>query len=122
MGRAIAVLIDHELARVAEAAGDDSSVLTQQMSERLAKRETDLANREKAATVAEERLRTRTVQLRRWETVLRTLVRRVHSASRLPLQSDDPKVGRNDRCPCGSGLKYKYCHGLTGQPPNVVPR
>jgi preprotein translocase subunit SecA len=22
-----------------------------------------------------------------------------------------PKVGRNDMCPCGSGKKYKYCHG-----------
>ncbi len=22
-----------------------------------------------------------------------------------------PKVGRNDSCPCGSGQKYKYCHG-----------
>jgi preprotein translocase subunit SecA len=22
-----------------------------------------------------------------------------------------PKVGRNDPCPCGSGKKYKYCHG-----------
>ncbi len=22
-----------------------------------------------------------------------------------------PKVGRNDLCPCGSGKKYKYCHG-----------
>jgi hypothetical protein len=22
-----------------------------------------------------------------------------------------PKVGRNDRCPCGSGLKFKRCHG-----------
>ena len=22
-----------------------------------------------------------------------------------------PKVGRNDQCPCGSGLKYKKCHG-----------
>lgn len=21
------------------------------------------------------------------------------------------KVGRNDPCPCGSGLKYKLCHG-----------
>jgi preprotein translocase subunit SecA len=21
------------------------------------------------------------------------------------------KVGRNDVCPCGSGKKYKYCHG-----------
>jgi preprotein translocase subunit SecA len=23
----------------------------------------------------------------------------------------DPKVGRNDPCPCGSGKKYKHCHG-----------
>ena len=23
------------------------------------------------------------------------------------------KVGRNDRCPCGSGKKYKKCHGAT---------
>ena len=22
-----------------------------------------------------------------------------------------PRVGRNDPCPCGSGLKYKACHG-----------
>ena len=22
-----------------------------------------------------------------------------------------PKVGRNDPCPCGSGKKYKQCHG-----------
>ena len=21
------------------------------------------------------------------------------------------KIGRNEKCPCGSGLKYKYCHG-----------
>ena len=24
----------------------------------------------------------------------------------------DKKVGRNDPCPCGSGKKYKQCHGL----------
>jgi len=23
----------------------------------------------------------------------------------------DKKVGRNDPCPCGSGKKYKHCHG-----------
>jgi len=22
-----------------------------------------------------------------------------------------PKVGRNEPCPCGSGRKYKNCHG-----------
>src|SRR5690606_6690665 len=24
----------------------------------------------------------------------------------------DEKVGRNDPCPCGSGKKYKKCHGV----------
>ena len=28
-----------------------------------------------------------------------------------PMQRDQPKVGRNDPCPCGSGKKYKQCHG-----------
>jgi preprotein translocase SecA subunit len=27
------------------------------------------------------------------------------------LKRELPKVGRNDPCPCGSGKKYKYCHG-----------
>ncbi|WP_285301867.1 preprotein translocase subunit SecA [Stenotrophomonas maltophilia group sp. Smal13] len=26
-------------------------------------------------------------------------------------QRDEPKIGRNDPCPCGSGKKYKHCHG-----------
>ncbi|MGO8694903.1 MAG: YchJ family protein [Rectinemataceae bacterium] len=29
---------------------------------------------------------------------------------------EGPKVGRNDPCPCGSGKKYKKCHGA----PNAV--
>jgi preprotein translocase subunit SecA len=28
-----------------------------------------------------------------------------------PFKRDTPKVGRNDPCPCGSGKKYKKCHG-----------
>ncbi len=30
---------------------------------------------------------------------------------RQPFKRDIPKVGRNDPCPCGSGKKYKKCHG-----------
>lgn len=30
---------------------------------------------------------------------------------RVPTQSAKHKVGRNDPCPCGSGKKYKKCHG-----------
>jgi preprotein translocase subunit SecA len=35
-------------------------------------------------------------------------------ADKAPATSIDPglpKVGRNDPCPCGSGKKYKKCHG-----------
>jgi preprotein translocase subunit SecA len=28
-----------------------------------------------------------------------------------PIVRDQPKVGRNEPCPCGSGKKYKKCHG-----------
>ena len=28
-----------------------------------------------------------------------------------PFTRVGPKVGRNDACPCGSGKKYKHCHG-----------
>ncbi|WP_372526162.1 UPF0149 family protein [Piscinibacter sp.] len=27
------------------------------------------------------------------------------------VKRETPKVGRNDPCPCGSGKKYKHCHG-----------
>jgi uncharacterized protein YchJ len=28
-----------------------------------------------------------------------------------PFVREQPKIGRNDPCPCGSGKKYKKCHG-----------
>lgn len=30
-----------------------------------------------------------------------------------PVRSE-PKIGRNEPCPCGSGKKYKHCHGQVG--------
>ncbi len=33
------------------------------------------------------------------------------------------KIGRNDQCPCGSGMKYKKCHGISSSHvPIVQPR
>lgn len=29
----------------------------------------------------------------------------------IPIKRTTPKIGRNDPCPCGSGRKYKQCHG-----------
>jgi len=30
---------------------------------------------------------------------------------KVTIKRDTPKVGRNDPCPCGSGKKFKHCHG-----------
>ncbi|ADE30112.1 preprotein translocase subunit SecA [Rickettsia prowazekii] len=47
------------------------------------------------------------------ETYLKPVVSRVDPKDRKP---DDPmswgRVSRNELCPCGSGKKYKYCHGV----------
>jgi preprotein translocase subunit SecA len=32
-----------------------------------------------------------------------------------PFVREMPKVGRNEACPCGSGKKYKHCHGALQQ-------
>jgi hypothetical protein len=124
MGRAIVTLIDRELASAADAPGSDSLVLAQRAREQLANREAEVVGRERAMASAEERIRSRSEHLRRWEAELQALAQRVELASKLAAQrrDDGPKIGRNERCPCGSGLKYKYCHGLTGRPPNVVSR
>ncbi len=38
------------------------------------------------------------------------------------LRREAPKVGRNDPCPCGSGKKYKQCHGLQGKKGKRISR
>ena len=30
-----------------------------------------------------------------------------------PIKRSRPKIGRNKPCPCGSGRKFKTCHGRT---------
>ncbi len=36
----------------------------------------------------------------------------MEGASGTPFVRGDRKIGRNEPCPCGSGRKYKQCHGL----------
>jgi preprotein translocase subunit SecA len=39
----------------------------------------------------------------------------VRPEDRDPMNPDSwGKVARNDACPCGSGKKYKHCHGAIG--------
>ena len=42
-----------------------------------------------------------------WEA---TFAARLHVQQR---RRETPKVGRNDPCPCGSGKKFKHCHGAS---------
>lgn len=37
-----------------------------------------------------------------------------HNASQEPFRRETPKLGRNDPCFCGSGKKFKKCHGGAG--------
>ena len=45
--------------------------------------------------------------------IMAQLVQRSQPASRVMeyVQAEDAKRGRNDPCPCGSGRKFKQCHG-----------
>lgn len=60
--------------------------------------------------VMTERARTeRRMQLQRPEFSAAHTSTNAPAAPRQPMKV--AKVGRNDPCPCGSGKKYKYCHG-----------
>jgi hypothetical protein len=115
MGRAVAAMIDRELVAVfGDSAGDPSPLFAEQAEEELARRQEQAARRELESMAAEERLRAWNERLRRWEGELEARERRVELAAKMSARPREAptKVGRNERCPCGSRLKYKLCHGL----------
>jgi hypothetical protein len=125
MGRAIVELIGNELRSViAESIDDGRPVFAGQAEERLTSRETRIAARERAIEESEERLRELKRRLRTREGELRKAERQVRAAAAQVLRPAESgrKVGRNDRCPCRSGLKYKHCHGLASQHGDSQPR
>ena len=118
MGRAIMTLIERELmSTMDESAVEGAPVFTDRAEEQLAAREADLATRERAVEATEERLHGWNDRLRLWHWELEAVEQRTEVVSKLaarPIETAS-KVGRNERCPCGSGLKYKHCHGLAGR-------
>jgi len=46
----------------------------------------------------------------------------VEQQTQQPQLEQVPKVGRNERCPCGSGKKYKKCHGDPARENRPLPR
>jgi uncharacterized protein YecA (UPF0149 family) len=114
MGRAIALLIDQELAAVAtgtrhEIARDPTSMEAEQ----------NFAAQQAALVEGKERLAIEARRLQHWERQLdyrRDELRRMELRLRSPgppqpVTPQSQGIGRNDPCPCGSGVKYKRCHG-----------
>jgi C4-dicarboxylate-specific signal transduction histidine kinase len=118
MGRAIAALINQELIGVfGDFAPGDVPAFARRAEEELAERERRVAEREREVTATEERLRGWSERLRAEDSDLRAVTQRLDLASKqlaAPRRMSS-KIGRNERCPCGSGLKYKHCHGLAGR-------
>jgi uncharacterized protein YchJ len=121
MGRAVAALIDAELLSVfGESITNDSPTLAQRASENLAIREHEITAQEAQIAATEERLQGWDDRLRLREGELDAREQRVEVISKVLRQTTvaDGKVGRNQLCPCGSGLKYKRCHGHPGHRPD----
>jgi hypothetical protein len=98
MGRGLVTLIQHELETVIGAELD---------IDLLSEAESQLRRREEALSERERRLAEREQAVMRRER-FGTLTRHLTTAR------DPAKLGRNERCQCGSGLKYKRCHGFQG--------
>ncbi len=97
MGGAISALVQQELRTVINQEGEQLVFLAE-VENRLSEREAALDKRERILGERERRLR---------ESERR--IRGTPEPRLIPV--DVAKVGRNDRCPCGSGLKYKRCCG-----------
>ena len=114
MGRAVAALIESELVSVFDQfRDDDQPVFARNTQEQLAAREEEIIARERQLDAAGDRLKQQDKRLRLWEDELRSREQQVEMRPKLVARPTraDPKVGRNERCPCGSGFKYKQCHG-----------
>jgi uncharacterized protein YecA (UPF0149 family) len=108
MGQAVASLISHELATVVGETSESAFDLQRASQKRATRLE-----------AWERELDDRTTQLRRVEDLLREREARLQrSQAAVSGVRTAVKVGRNEPCPCGSGLKYKRCHGrqMPGSP------
>ena len=97
MGAGIAGLIAYELGTLLNDDGHHGGVFA-------AESQSQLAARSEALDVRERRLAEREQSLKASERLLRGRTRPLDTTSRA-------SAGRNEPCPCGSGFKYKQCHG-----------
>jgi hypothetical protein len=109
MGEGVAGLISHELETVVRDDGGET-VFANEVKRRVEERVLGLDVREGELDARAGQLGRREEQLRVWEQRIRT--QRLAGGR----GASNAKIGRNERCPCGSGLKHKHCHGLPGGP------
>jgi len=114
MGRAISTFVDHELASVlGESNSESGSWFEDQAQQRLKEREATLTKRADELAKSEDRIQRWSERLRDREREVEAREWRLEPAKKLtgqPIRASQAKTGRNEPCPCGSGLKYKHCH------------
>jgi len=103
MGAGIARLMVDELETVVDGDGTTAARLADEIAQTAQERSLRLDARQRGLEAQAEGLRRKEERLRTWERTLRT--------PQAVENRDNVKLGRNERCPCGSGLKYKHCHG-----------
>lgn len=91
----------------------EGPVFAGRAEEQLAVQEAQVDAREREVKAEAERLRRQNESLRLWEGELETGEQRIELVSKPASRPRTAKasVGRNERCPCGSGSRYKRCHG-----------
>lgn len=116
MGRGIAALIDIEVEAVA-----DSSEDVIERARLLGQREADLDDRERQLGLRDRELDRREAQFPS-RSQLAAMADQIEpqevlfgDRSKLSFQG----VNRNDPCPCGSGVKFKRCHGSPSGAPST---
>ena len=105
MGRALAILLQQELASVVDQDLEREAELLADRARRLNEREAALDDRERNLEQKETRISPSVLRVRAVGPELKPYPLQPASAGVVA------RVGRNDLCPCGSGLKYKRCHG-----------
>jgi uncharacterized protein YecA (UPF0149 family) len=103
-------LISYELETVVRGDDGGEGVFANEVKRSLEERVLGLDVREGELDARAGQLGRREEQLRVWEQRIRT--QRLAGGR----GASKAKIGRNERCPCGSGLKHKHCHGLPGGP------
>lgn len=105
MGEGLASLMLAELESIVTAGGRTAAAVAEQIAHEAEERSRHLDARQDELDARAEALRREEDRLRDREWELRT-----SRPEPSRVRSSD-KVGRNQRCPCGSGRKYKMCHG-----------